>query len=401
MKKLFLFAAVACAAMTANADYYLIGADVNGKSWTLKDDAAKFTEKSAGVYEVTIAKLGSSFKINDGTWTNPNVNFGSNGSKLALGEAYAYQNNANNNIEFANNISSVNNATVVLNTTTGTITVTGDTGEIIDPSAKDLYLIGNFNDWKLLDADYKMEKKGNVYTYTFADGISVAGWKINDGTWSSTDYNLGATDATNQPKVNEVYTLGKNGEDISLTTTGKTTVTVTLTDAGATLLVEADGGDTPIVVTYPDLYLRGEMNEWEAQDAYKFTRNENIYKLEVATLSGAWKIGSADWKVSFGEGGEPIVANQNNDVWYNSSNNFSLSNTEGKTYITLTVPENYIEAGVAATLFVDTVTAVENVEVAEGEAIYFNLQGVQVANPANGVYVKVLNGKASKVLLAD
>ena len=37
---------------------------------------------------------------------------------------------------------------------------------------------------------------------------------------------------------------------------------------------------------------------------------------------------------------------------------------------------------------------------AEGEAVYYNLQGVKVAgNPANGVYLKVVNGKASKVLV--
>lgn len=45
-------------------------------------------------------------------------------------------------------------------------------------------------------------------------------------------------------------------------------------------------------------------------------------------------------------------------------------------------------------------TAVETVEVAEaGEAVYFNLQGVRVENPANGLFVRVLNGKATKVVM--
>lgn len=39
------------------------------------------------------------------------------------------------------------------------------------------------------------------------------------------------------------------------------------------------------------------------------------------------------------------------------------------------------------------------IEVAEeGEAIYFNLQGQRVSNPERGIYVKVLNGKATKVV---
>lgn len=35
----------------------------------------------------------------------------------------------------------------------------------------------------------------------------------------------------------------------------------------------------------------------------------------------------------------------------------------------------------------------------EGEAVYYNLQGVKVANPEHGIFVKVAGGKASKVVL--
>lgn len=37
--------------------------------------------------------------------------------------------------------------------------------------------------------------------------------------------------------------------------------------------------------------------------------------------------------------------------------------------------------------------------VAEGEAAFYTLTGVRVANPANGMFIKVLNGKATKVAL--
>ncbi|MDE6234119.1 MAG: Ig-like domain-containing protein [Muribaculaceae bacterium] len=39
------------------------------------------------------------------------------------------------------------------------------------------------------------------------------------------------------------------------------------------------------------------------------------------------------------------------------------------------------------------------VEAVDADATYFNLQGVEVKNPAAGVYVKVANGKASKVVI--
>ena len=42
---------------------------------------------------------------------------------------------------------------------------------------------------------------------------------------------------------------------------------------------------------------------------------------------------------------------------------------------------------------------VEAIEAAEAEAEYYTLQGVKVANPTEGIYVKVANGKATKVVL--
>ena len=41
---------------------------------------------------------------------------------------------------------------------------------------------------------------------------------------------------------------------------------------------------------------------------------------------------------------------------------------------------------------------VEGVEAEEGEAEYFTLQGVKVANPEKGIYIKVVGGKAVKVV---
>ncbi|MDE6558889.1 MAG: hypothetical protein K2K29_03275, partial [Muribaculaceae bacterium] len=45
----------------------------------------------------------------------------------------------------------------------------------------------------------------------------------------------------------------------------------------------------------------------------------------------------------------------------------------------------------------DVQTGVAVIETTEGNAVYYNLQGVRVANPENGIYVKVQNGKAQKV----
>ncbi len=47
------------------------------------------------------------------------------------------------------------------------------------------------------------------------------------------------------------------------------------------------------------------------------------------------------------------------------------------------------------TTVISNIAADEN----DGEAVYYNLNGVRVANPANGLYIKVQGGKASKVLV--
>ncbi len=46
-----------------------------------------------------------------------------------------------------------------------------------------------------------------------------------------------------------------------------------------------------------------------------------------------------------------------------------------------------------------TTTGVEAIEAADADARYFNLQGAEVVNPEAGIYVKVVNGKATKVVV--
>ena len=56
---------------------------------------------------------------------------------------------------------------------------------------------------------------------------------------------------------------------------------------------------------------------------------------------------------------------------------------------TFEIPENYKSI----------LTAIESVEVAAGAVEYYNLQGVKVANPENGLFIKKQGNKVSKVIL--
>ena len=44
-------------------------------------------------------------------------------------------------------------------------------------------------------------------------------------------------------------------------------------------------------------------------------------------------------------------------------------------------------------------SGVNDITTAEGEAQYFNMQGVRVANPENGMFIRIQNGKAQKVVI--
>ncbi len=51
------------------------------------------------------------------------------------------------------------------------------------------------------------------------------------------------------------------------------------------------------------------------------------------------------------------------------------------------------------TVKVDMLSGIASVDSENAsEAVYYNLQGVRVDNPANGVFVRVAGGKATKVV---
>ncbi len=65
-----------------NADYYILGNNVNGQEWILAAEDAKFENKGNGIFEWRGEVLGSGFKINNGSWENPAFNIGGTSKML-------------------------------------------------------------------------------------------------------------------------------------------------------------------------------------------------------------------------------------------------------------------------------------------------------------------------------
>lgn len=110
------------------------------------------------------------------------------------------------------------------------------------------------------------------------------------------------------------------------------------------------------------------------------------------------------------EGADPVLvkfdAMPEGINWTAVEGKIDLKEFEGKK---IQIIFNYIStAEKAATWEVSNVkvtgkasSAVEEISVEDGEAVYYNLQGVRVANPERGIYVKVANGKSSKVYITE
>ncbi len=286
MKKFFLLAAVAATAMTANADFYMIGTDVNGHTW---EDAVEECEFEGGdvVYPWNGDSLGTGFKINDGSWSGE-YNIGSNGYDLALDQPYSYVNDGGSgNIAF-DGFTGVKNPVVVLNLNDETITVSGE-----KDGALEWFITGDFNGWAIGDAEgaYKLAE-------------------VEDGIF----------------EVKNV-TLPEAGE-------------LKITGSGWTNQFGSDSAaETPAEIT-PDA-LEVELQQVGGEGgACPFTVEAGVYNV-------TWDL-----------------------------NEYIL---------TLTPAGQDAVAGIA---------------VDEVEAVYYNLQGVKVANPSNGIFVKVMGKKAVKVAVA-
>lgn len=86
-------------------------------------------------------------------------------------------------------------------------------------------------------------------------------------------------------------------------------------------------------------------------------------------------------------------------------NSFDIQLTEfgypeyGFTISQISLTESTVETFLIGNLyFYGTTSGIEEVETASGEAVYYTLQGVKVANPEHGIFIKVTNGKAQKVV---
>ena len=113
---------------------------------------------------------------------------------------------------------------------------------------------------------------------------------------------------------------------------------------------------------------------------------ENGKKLSKITMNG---------KVAMNASAGTII----NGVWTPSASVQTIARAEGDiTSVVLTPTSTCNISSIAVDYATSTPTGIAGIEAENGEAVYFNLQGVRVQNPENGIFIRVQNGKATKIM---
>lgn len=278
-------------------------------------------------------------------------------------------------------------------------------------NAQTLYICGNGDGlaWDPFNPA-QMTYENGEFTYECTNLVSFK-LSTNSGDWDAENgFNSGVLGCSygDQPGVAVPLEQGFSN-NIDTPWTGDYKIVVSGDMSTITLFTETPnpGPQAPV------LYLRGDMNGWNADEAWQLEALSNtILKFTCAedqqiAAGESFKIADASWgKLNYGAGDESVtMIGVETPIFNGSNNNMSVEEAfngvlwvnldiDGEAYFILDNDKEFVPEWEG----IDP-NAVNTIEISNEAPVYFNLQGVRVANPANGIYVKVLNGKATKAVI--
>lgn len=247
------------------------------------------------------------------------------------------------------------------------------------------------------EAPYTVEAGANGYEFTLTQPNGGVKMSTAMGDWTA--FNGGALYANlTEENLGQAVALENNGDpNIMFPWVGdwKCVVAADFSTITVTALSEKPQGPA-------EVYIRGGMNDWGASDEWKFQTTDGVnYSLECAIATGVeFKIADANWgSINYSAGEEILIEDDGTytGTWPKINENTTVGEDFEGT-ISFSLPASaeglsvrFVKKGAAG---IDSVVAEEN-----APAVYYNLQGVKVANPENGVYVVRQGNKVSKVLV--
>lgn len=250
----------------------------------------------------------------------------------------------------------------------------------------------------------------NVFTFTVNNLVKFKASVNNTTEWDNAGgFNDGAY-ATGSASFTEagVYPSGQTlpimswAEDQEVPYVGDYTITIDFNKMTMTALaLTAPSAEAPAV------YIRGGMNNWlndGVNDAWKFNYDtaKDEYTINCIIPSGVdFKIADANWgSINYGYGEISLSETEVTtvDLAYNSDKNITLSSQFEGVVIFRITGEKQANASFVPKGVEQPDDAVVAIEATEGEAVFYNLQGQRVNNPESGIFIKVQNGRALKVV---
>lgn len=262
-----------------------------------------------------------------------------------------------------------------------TLTVTGE-GETPEPTKDSWSVIGEFNNWA---EDYPMtEIRDGVWKATMYDFSGDFKFRANKG-WT---VNFGSASKQEVIEADGSFTLMQDGGNFNIPEVVEEVI-FELDVNNQTLTVD---GLTPSM-----LALRGSFVDWNFEWSYLFQEiDPGTYMLYLDGVESDWefKIADQDWAEEYTTNVLDMTAGEIYELYPGAGlGNMGVDNNYTEVYMFF-IPEDgvfWFEGEVAS--------SVASAEIAEGKARYFNLQGSEVSNPTEGIFIRVINGKSEKIIV--
>lgn len=262
------------------------------------------------------------------------------------------------------------------------VTLNGDTPE--PPVEHTWGLVGGFNNWNGDEEFTKLHEGMWSVNMAELDGEfkirADKDWGLNYGA---------ATGEESEALANSTIALTKDGFNITISN-GKG-VTFFFQPEAKLLTTKLNCGKaTPLA-------LRGGVNEWAWTPEYCLTETAEagVYSVAVESLPAGSKFKIADeaWINQYTSQNTSMQPGEEYDLTVNYGTSKDMGYATDLTDVTIVVNTNTNKIKA-----VTNGSGVEAIGVSTDEAVYYNLQGARVENPENGIFIRIVDGKATKVV---
>jgi len=355
--------------LTAVPDLYLAGQFNN---WSNTDSSKKF-KREGDIYTLSVSELSGEFRIAAGITPDWTVEYGGP-SNIELDKDYDCIAGPGNNMSLSGNPGAV---VITFNKATSKIRVSE---LMVDDGKTDFYLAGSDNGWASDDVAYKFDYRNGIYVLELKKlsgefKVVTADWGLQFGCRSTIAYD-------------KVYAVELAASGLNMK------------------LAEAVGNDVTIMFDYqnqtievtgmPGLYLIGDFNNWGISPLYAFCYADGVYSLTTHDFSGEFKVASSDYSLQFGTD----LTNP-----FGLDNNYPLVEA-GQTDGNITFGGVGTRASgprIKLTLMANgtpgATTSINEVTESDVSVEYFNLQGIRVAHPSSGIFIRRQGLKVDKIAI--